>query len=458
MNHTEQTIVLSIKKFPIQGHSLSQMSGFSKLGLPDFLVQTCKQIGLTSPTPVQLSTIPQILSGRNVAASSPTGTGKTAAFALPIIAKLSADPCGIFCVVLSPTRELSGQIADQFRLFGHGMRITVAHIHGAAAFCEQASVIGDNPHILVATPGRLLQHLESATEFSLDYLQFLVLDEVDRLFKDGFWTDVLKIIARFPKERQTLVFSATLGADIPIAELLGEGHFLWRPLGDQSPSISHFLMPVPGHVREVFVMALLEEIQKNSDFSQTIVFTNHCDTTETLALILRALGFKTAMIHSKMAQEDRFLAVSDFKANRQRVLVATDVAARGLDIPFVDHVVHYNPPPSATIYVHRAGRTGRAGRSGRSILFVNRIQDAEIVEQIEKEIGKQLEIMEIDEKETVGRVKKVLAARTRARVSMFEHGFGEREKRIQNIKDAREGMMGADEPQPTGAVLGLGES
>jgi ATP-dependent RNA helicase DDX49/DBP8 len=386
------------------------MASFERLGLAGFLLQSCRQVGLNAPTPVQAATIPEILAGRNVVAASPTGTGKTAAFALPIISKLSGDPFGIFCVVLGPTRELAGQIAEQLSLFGAKMRVAVAHIHGGAAFGSQGCAIEANPRVLVATPGRLLQHLRSATRFSLQYARFLVLDEVDRLFRDGFWRDVEQIIGFMPTSRQTLLFSATLGSDVPVSKVLtphSSAPFFWNPSAEDAPRIQHVMMPVPAHVREVYLIVLLDEVMKSNDLAQVLVFTGHCETTEMITLILRTLKFKTAMLHSKMQQEDRFRALRDFKGGRQRILVATDLAARGLDIPLVDHVIHYNPPASATTYIHRAGRTGRAGRAGRSVLFINRESDAAIVEQIEKELGRQFEVHEIREGDTIGKMREV---------------------------------------------------
>ena len=438
------------------------MESFSSFSLPEFLDKTLKKIGLKQPTPVQAATIPHIMAGRNVVAQSPTGSGKTASFALPMISELSRDPFGIFAVVLSPTRELAEQIAEQFKMFGSGMQISVCQVYGGLPFAPQAASIEKNPHVLIATPGRLLEHLKSSTRFSLQYLRFLVLDEVDRLFNEGFWGDVERIVSYLPSDRQTLLFSATMKAAIPLEKVLtkpeshlvrkpiqetGSGHlsedgftYFWRPSQGEMPKIEHLMMPVPAHMREVFLIVLLEDIQKQNEFSQVLVFTNHCETAETVTLILRKLKFKTAMLHSKMEQDDRFQALKDFRAARQKILVATDVAARGLDIPFVDVVIHFNPPPDATIYVHRSGRTGRAGRSGKSILFINSQKDAKIVEQVEKEIGHELGVFEIDEKETIGRIKEIMNAKRDAKMIMSENGFGEREKRLQSIQEARDSI------------------
>jgi superfamily II DNA/RNA helicase len=213
--------------------------------------------------------------------------------------------------------------------------------------------------------------------------------------------------------------------------------FDWEPSADQKPQIQHFVTPVPAHVREIFLVILIEDIMKSDDFTQVLVFASHCETAEVITLILRKFKYKTAMLHSKMNQDDRFQALRDFRGGRQRILVATDVAARGLDIPFVDHVIHFNLPPSATIYVHRAGRTGRAGRNGRSILFVNRGSDAEIVAAIEAELGHEMEVMQLDEKLVLSKMRDVMSAKRDAKISMFDNHFGEREKRIQQIEASK---------------------
>lgn len=437
----------------------SMSNSFSSLNLPDFIIKTCNQVGLKSPTPVQAATIPQILAGRNIVALSPTGSGKTAAFALPIISELSRDPFGIFCIVLSPTRELAEQIAQQFTLFGNGMKISVASILGGLSYNQQASIIEKNPHILVATPGRLLQHLQSSTKVSVEYLRFLVLDEVDRLFGEGFWNDVEEIISYLPKERQTLLYSATLNSNIPVDKILTkpgfqikkvnfqqdenqklseDGYtFYWKPNADQVPQIKHMVTNVPANLREIYLILLLEEIMKNNEYSQVLIFTNQCETTNVIALILRRFKFKTAMLHSQMEQDDRLAAVYDFKAGKQRILVATDVAARGLDIPFVDEVIHFDPPTSPTTYVHRAGRTGRAGRSGRSIIFSSGKKDEKIIEEIQKVVGHEFEKLTINAKELTSKMKEVLNAKRDVKVIMYENHFGEREKRIKEINEIK---------------------
>lgn len=429
------------------------------LKLPEFILRTCRQVGITTPTPVQAATIPQILAGRNVVAISPTGSGKTAAFALPVIAKLSEDPYGIFCLTISPTRELGEQIRDQFRLFGTGIGIKVSEAFGGLSENQQADSIEKKPHVLVATPGRLRSILENSGNVTFKYLRFLVLDEVDRLYNQGFWKDIEKILTYLPSDRQTLLYSATMNNKISLDSILTtpssiekcpfetneyqhlseDGKtFFWKPSADQAPKIHHMVADVPTQMKEVCLIIFLEDIMKNNEFSQILVFTSHCETAQEVGLILRKMGFKTAIIHSKMEQDDRFKAIRDFKAGSQRILVATDVAARGLDIPFVDDVIHYNPPANSTIYVHRAGRTGRAGREGRSVLFCNEKRDTKIIEAIEKELGHPLEKMEINQQEVIGKMKSVLTAKRDANMVMFENNFGERERKIKEIREVQE--------------------
>lgn len=431
---------------------------FEKLGCPEFLAQTCKQVGLTEPTGVQKACIKQIITGHNVIALSQTGTGKTAAFALPIISTLSEDPYGIYALVISPTRELAQQIAQQFRIFGKGVNADVVTILGGMAINDQAHALERNPHIVVATPGRILQHLRGTTRVSFENIRYLVLDEVDRLFNDGFWDDVLALIEYLPKERQTLLFSATFSDAIDLHTILtkppcvqncplpvGVGEpkmsddkqtFYWKPSADMKPKIEHLKIIVQDESREVYLVILMQKIMETDSYKQALVFTNTCEEAETICLILRQLQFKTAVMHSKMEECDRLQELERFRAGQQRILVATDVAARGLDIPFVDTVVHYGAPSSSTTYVHRAGRTGRAGREGRSILLVSgREKRAE--EKIEAEIGQPLGVLEIDPEEFAEK-SKVFWARRDAKVTMRKNDFGQRDEYLKALDKIHE--------------------
>lgn len=444
----------------------AQFMSFESFKLPEFLLRTLKKLHIEAPTPVQQATIPQILSGHNIVALSPTGSGKTAAFVLPVVTTLSKDPYGIYCLALSPTRELAEQISQQFKAFGGGMQISVTNVYGGTDFSKQANAIEKNPHIIVATPGRLLQHLEGTTKFAFDELRYLILDEVDRMFNEGFWQDVEKILQYIPQSRQTLLYTATLRDEIPIAKALTEppsstpmpfsnlgncrysddkNTFYWTPTDDIVPQIEHQMIPVPPDVREIYLVVLLEEIVKENELSQVIVFVNKCETCELVTLILRQLSYKAAMLHSEMKQDERLKSLDDFRAGRQRILVATDIAARGLDIIFVDIVIHYNLPTSHIIYEHRSGRTARqAGRTGRSILFIsgNLNYESKLVTEIENKIGHPMEILKIEEKKTIEKMKTVLNARQHASMDMHKTNFGEATKQLKAIKEAQKELSG----------------
>ena len=436
---------------------------FSKLGCPNFIGQTCKEVGISEPTAVQSACIKEIMTGHNCIAISQTGTGKTAAFALPIISTLSKDPYGIYALVVSPTRELAQQICQQFRLFGKGIRADICQIIGGMSMTTQASDLEKNPHIVIATPGRILQHLKNAaqgnTRFSFNNLRYFVLDEVDRLFRDGYWDDVLEIIKYLPKERQTLCFSATKSDAIDLTSILtvppsvqhcplpkgigkawmseDKNTFYWEPDEVLKPKIQHMKLYVLDNAREVYLTILIQKLMERDQYNQVLVFTNTKAAAEENCLILRNFQYKTAVMHSDMSEDDRLKELEEFRAGRQRILVATDVAARGLDIPFVDTVIHYNAPREATTYVHRAGRTGRAGRSGRSILFLTP-KEKKIEEAIEKEIGEQLEEL-IIEKEEMTEQTKVFWAKRDAKISMKQNDFGKRDEMLKKLDAIKNG-------------------
>lgn len=438
---------------------------FSALGCPEFIYDTCRQIGIEKPTAVQQACVKQIITGHNAIVISQTGTGKTAAFALPIISTLSKDPYGIYALVISPTRELAQQICQQFRIFGRGMHADICQIIGGLAITDQASALEKNPHIVVATPGRILQHLRSAskgnTRFSFDNLQYFVLDEVDRLFKDGYWDDVLEIIKYLPKSRQTLCFSATKSDEVDLQSIMtkppmtkpcplpnGIGKswmsddkltFYWEPTEDLKPKIEHVKVLVQEEAREVYLTIIIQKLMEQDSYKQVLVFASTKEAAQVITLILRSFSYKTAVLHSDIEETDRLKELEEFRAGRQRILVATDVAARGLDIPFVDNVIHFNPPQSATTYVHRAGRTGRAGREGRSILFVSP-RDKKIEEAIEKEIGEQFTELKIEKSEMKEKLN-VFWAKRDAKITMNKEEFGKRDEMLKMLDKIQSGEI-----------------
>ena len=458
--------IVSKKKLykKVRDFSKNKMSdAFSKLGCPSFINTTCKEVGISAPTAVQSACVKQIITGHNCIAISQTGTGKTAAFALPIISTLSKDPYGIYALVISPTRELARQICQQFQLFGKGIRADICEVIGGMPITEQASYLEKNPHIVVATPGRILQHLKNAasgiTHFSFSNLRYLVLDEVDRLFKDGYWEDVLEIIKFLPEERQTLCFSATKSDEINLETILtkppevkscplpttpGKGWmskdkntFYWEPDEQLRPKIQHVKVIVHDESREVYLTIIIKKLMEQDNYNQVLVFTNTKASAEENTLILRHFGYKTAVMHSDMSEDERLRELEEFRAGRQRILIATDVAARGLDIPFVDTVIHFNAPQIATTYVHRAGRTGRAGRSGRSILFISP-KEKKIEEAIIKELGQDFEELVL-EKDDMKSQTKVFWAKKDAKITMKENDFGKRDEMLKKLDAIKKG-------------------
>ena len=437
---------------------------FTSLGCPEFIYQTCKEIGISKPTAVQQACVKQIITGHNCIVISQTGTGKTAAFALPIISTLSKDPYGIYALVISPTRELAQQICQQFKIFGRGMNADICPIIGGLAITDQASALEKNPHIVVATPGRILHHLRSAskgnTRFSFDNLQYLVLDEVDRLFKDGYWDDVLEIIKYLPEKRQTLCFSATKSDQVDLLTIMTKPPstsscplpsvgkswfsddkltFYWEPTDDLKPKIEHVKVLVQDEGREVYLMIIIQKLMEADLYKQVIVFASTKEAAQTITLILRNFSYKTAVMHSDMQESERLKELEEFRAGRQRILVATDVAARGLDIPFVDNVIHFNPPQNAATYVHRAGRTGRAGREGRSILFVSG-REKKIEQEIEKEIGQQFTELKVEKSEMKEKMN-VFWAKKDAKIAMSQSDFGKRDEMLKQLDKIQAGEV-----------------
>jgi ATP-dependent RNA helicase RhlE len=335
---------------------------FQNLGLSNSVVHGVQRVGYLDPSPIQLRAIPVILSGRDVIASAQTGTGKTAAFALPLLSLL--DPPQQFprCLVLEPTRELAMQVETAFRDYARFTHIRVALIHGGVGYGKQREALRIGCDVVVATPGRLLDHMQRGA-VQLAGLEFLVLDEVDRMLDMGFLPDVRRIVEQCPKQRQTLLFSATIPEEIeqlaawclrdPVKIQIG----IRRSPAD---TINHAFYPVAEVQKFELLIALLERTQ----FDSVLIF---CRTKEGADRIARQLKFQNhsvAVLHSNRTQVERVEALEGFKNGRYEVMVATDIAARGIDIAGVSHVINYDVPQHPEDYVHRIGRTGRAQNVG----------------------------------------------------------------------------------------------
>lgn len=354
---------------------------FSELGLSEPVLQAVTECGYDTPTPIQEQAIPKILEGSDIIGASQTGTGKTAAFALPLLSKL--EPIGKPQVlVLEPTRELADQVAESFREYGKHTNFKVALLYGGVGYGKQTQDLAKGADIVVATPGRLIDHFYKATMRFGD-IKTLVLDEVDRMLDMGFLPIVRKIVSLCPWEgRQTLFFSATMPETIASFArwCLTDPVEISIARKEVAATIEHAFYPVAMEQRDDLVLALL----KATDFHSVMLFTRTRKEADSVAALLERHGHKgdVAIMHSDVAQRDRMDALRGFKDGKYNILVATDVAARGIDVSGVTHVINYRVPENPEDYVHRIGRTGRAEAKGDAftILTADEMDFAKSVE------------------------------------------------------------------------------
>ncbi|MDL2335661.1 MAG: DEAD/DEAH box helicase, partial [Chloroflexota bacterium] len=351
---------------------------FDQVGLTPELLRAVAAQGYTEPTPVQSEAIPHVLNGRDVLAGAQTGTGKTAAFVLPILQRLNAQRATngstnqrrnpIRVLVLTPTRELALQVEESVRTYGQQRPVQSAVIYGGVGFDGQVNRLRQGPEIVVATPGRLLDHVGQRT-IDLSRVEVLVLDEADRMLDMGFIHDIRKVLALLPVERQNLLFSATFSAEIRrlAADFLKDPAYVQVTPKNTAPDlVKQIVMPVDrSRKRE-----LLSQLVKSGRIYQALVFTRTKHGADRLAQQLVLDGIGAVAIHGNKSQPQRVRALNDFKKNKVAILVATDIAARGLDIESLPHVVNFELPMVASDYVHRIGRTGRAGTDGDAISLV----------------------------------------------------------------------------------------
>ena len=366
--------------------------GFRNLGLSDKVYEGVVAMGYSDPTPIQLRSIPPLLEGRDLIGSAQTGTGKTAAFALPILTKLERG--GSFRVlVLEPTRELAAQVETAFRDYARFTDIEVAAIFGGVGYGKQREAIKSKVDIIVATPGRLLDFIGQG-ELSLKKIEYLVLDEMDRMLDMGFMPDVRRIVGNCAKQRQTMLFSATMPPEI-------EGLTKWV-LTDpevieigvrQSPAetVRHAVYPVARDQKFDLMLALLER----ANFDSVLIFTRTKQGADMIANQLKKANHSVALLHSNRTQNERIEALDGFKSGKYEMMVATDIASRGLDIAGVSHVINYDAPQHAEDYVHRIGRTGRAQNVGDAYTIYT-AEEATHMQQIERFIGQRIERLKLD--------------------------------------------------------------
>jgi len=349
------------------------LTQFTDLGLDKSLLKALADEGYTKPTPIQAQAIPGVLGGRDLLGIAQTGTGKTAAFALPILQRLAADrkPAprrGCRVLVLSPTRELATQIGESFKTYGKHMGVSVAVVFGGVKYGGQLRAMAPGVDVLVATPGRLLDHLGEKT-ITLGGVEIFVLDEADQMLDMGFIVPIRKIVKYLPKERQNLFFSATMPTEI--GKLAGEllhADPIKVSVAPQATTVEKVNQKVI-FVESARKRALLAELFAEKDFKRVIVFTRTKRGADRVAKSLEQGGVEAVSIHGDKSQGQRERALAAFKAGEVRALVATDIAARGIDIDAVSHVVQYELPNVPESYVHRIGRTARAGAGGSAVAF-----------------------------------------------------------------------------------------
>ena len=371
---------------------------FSTLGLDSSLLDNLARLGYAEATPVQAQAIPAVLAGGDLLVSSQTGSGKTAAFVLPGLQRLrtaSARPGkGPRMLVLTPTRELAMQVQKATHGYCSGQKLLTACLVGGVPFGKQLPLVRRAVDIVIATPGRLKDHLDRGS-VDLKRVELLVLDEADRMLDMGFQEEIDSILARAPQERQTLLFSATLAGVV--------GRLAARVTRNPKRiEISRREEPKPDIAQHALLAdddahkgRMLDALLRETDVEQALVFTAMKRTAAELTLSLVGNGFTAGSLHGDMHQGDRTRTLNQLRDGRMRVLVATDVAARGIDVPGINLVVNYDAPRQASDYVHRIGRTGRAGRAGIAVTFIGHA-DRSLVRQIERFTGHKVSMMEIE--------------------------------------------------------------
>jgi len=384
------------------------MTDFKSLGICNWILRQLKEVGLSKPSTVQEVCIPEILNGRDCIGVAKTGSGKTLAFALPILQTLSEDPYGIYAVILTPTRELAYQINDQFNIIGIGMGLRSCVVVGGINMVAQQKELDRRPHIIIGTPGRVADHLDSNSTFSLARVKYLVLDEADRLLKEsagdevgGLSDQLSTIFSALPAKRQTLLFTATNSETVSeTIKACPNNPFVYEydSSNDKKTveTLDQYFVLVPVSAKNCYLMQLVLDTRERSPNGSIMIFVKSCKLAETLDRTFKKLGVPSTCLHSMRSMKDRISSLSKFKGNQIKVLIATDVASRGLDIPEVQLVINHHVPKDPRDYVHRVGRTARAGRGGKAITFVIPTQIG-LLQAVEEEIGVKMKEWNLDE-------------------------------------------------------------
>lgn len=367
---------------------------FEEFDLNPLIMEGIEAEGYTEPTPIQEKAIPVVHAGNDVIGLASTGTGKTAAFVLPILERLIKGRKGLVrALILAPTRELAEQINDNIVSLGKSTGITSETFYGGVGYDKQRASMKKGIDIAVACPGRLLDHINQGL-MKLKTLDILVIDEADRMFDMGFMPDVRKILRHVPKKRQTLLFSATMPDEINrlAQDILNDPVTVQVDALMPTKSVSHFVMPVNQHLKTT----LLKEILKRTEMDSLLIFTRTKQKADRLAHQLKHMKFGAVALQGDMSQKSRQAALDGFREGKYKILVATDIAARGIDVLTISHVINYDIPENTDSYTHRAGRTGRAMRTGEAYTFVTP-DDAEIVQEFESQMDVELVLHELED-------------------------------------------------------------
>uniref|UniRef100_A0A182RQ57 RNA helicase n=1 Tax=Anopheles funestus TaxID=62324 RepID=A0A182RQ57_ANOFN len=404
------------------------------LGLMDTLCQACRGLKWKAPSKIQREAIPLALQGKDIIGLAETGSGKTGAFALPILQSLLDNPQRYFAVVLTPTRELAYQISEQFEALGAMVGVKCCVIVGGMDLVTQAIQLARKPHIIIATPGRLVDHLENTKGFNLKAIKYLVMDEADRILNMDFEEEVNKILKVLPRERRTYLFSATMTKKVKKLERASLRDPVKVEVSSKYQTVEKLLqyyLFIPARFKNVYLVHVLNELAGNS----FMIFCSTCSNTVRTALMLRALGLAAVPLHGQMTQNKRMAALNKFKSQARQILISTDVASRGLDIPHVDVVLNLDIPMHSKDYIHRVGRTARAGRAGQAITFVTQY-DVELYQRIEHLLGKKLPEYKCEQDEVMALQERVAEAHRTARIEQQD---------IEERKASKTGKRGAND-------------
>ncbi len=410
-----------------RGQTVRRHADVAEIGVAPWLVVACRALGIRNATPVQAACIPPALEGNDVIGAAETGTGKTLAFALPVVQHLAEDPRAFHTVVLTPTRELAFQIAHVFRALGAHVNLRDHVVVGGVHQMHQAAAMTrDRPHVLIATPGRLALLIEGG-DLVLSQVRFLVLDEADRLLDPTYLSDLKTILGSCSSpKRQTLMFSATMTSTLEAVQAIAvnENAFRFDARENRFATVQALTQEykfVPENLKDCeLVHCLKKEFPKKN----VIIFVSKCETAELLVTMLKLMGMKKVVaLHSEMKQTSRIEALQKFKGSSVRALVATDLASRGLDIPLCELVINYDLPRKPSVYVHRVGRTARAGRKGLALTFVSQ-SDVQLVHAIEEKLQKKLVLHKYEtEADPMDQLSLTLKARQIAKLALADNGF-----------------------------------